>query len=161
MKSIKKLGLLFALAFTLVGLAPAVASAGEGTIEMNGNPACSITYTYGGSIPGSGALSGFESDGCEFVYPTLTFPVKIENLSSIGATFTGSPGSGSVTIDGLMTITMASGAVTCRYSLTTPPTGSYTSNYFSTTASGTATRIAGGFLCPINLTPINIEGTLP
>jgi len=157
----KRLGLLVAATFTLAILAPVAASAGVGTIEMNGSAPCNITYTYGGSVPGSGALSGFESDECAFNMTTLNLPTKIENLSSVGATLTGTPGSGSVTIDGPdLRVTMG-GLVTCRYELTTLPTGSYLPDYFYTTVSGTAEKFAGSFLCPASITQIYVEGSLP
>lgn len=157
----KRLGLLLAATFTIAALAPAAASAGEGTISMNGSEPCNVAYTYGGSIPGSGALSGFESETCDFDIG-LVVPMTVTNTSSISATFTGTPGSGSVSISGIIRISFGTAPFVfdCRYSTTSMPTGSYVADSFSTT-SGTAAKISGGGLCPSALTQVEIEGSLP
>lgn len=158
----KRLGLLLAATFTLAMLAPAVASAGVGTIAMNGSAPCNVTFNYTGSIPGNGSLDNFESDECDFNFPSPYLPLKIEAGNVLPATFTGTSTSGTATISGTpIEITIASGMIWCNYNLTTSPTGSYFSGNFFSVTGGAASRISGSFLCPVTLPTISISGILP
>ena len=157
MDNFKRLGLLLAAMFAIAVFAPAVAAAGEGTIEVDqdGTP-CPITYDYTGSIPGTGDIENIESDGCTYE----GIPIEILSDSAITATLTGTSSAGTASISGTVHARIF-GVIDCYYSITVPPSGTYTGTTF-TTSGGTAVSVPpSSGLCPTPLTPISVQGTLP
>lgn len=166
MKVLKYVVALFAATFVFAGVATgsAMALTGTGDVVIDGGEPCPVTYTYTGSVPGSGSIDDMDATGCE--YEGIAIDID-PTRTSLSATFTGSASAGTLDLGGQLSVTVLGGLFGCVYNTaatggTGPLSGPYAGSGGTTTFDiDTATLIqtsSFGFGCPVgNLSNVEIQ----
>lgn len=166
MRVVKWFAVLLGAAFLFGGVATGSAMAldGTGDVVIDGGDPCAVTYTYDGTVPGSGDITDMDATGCEYEGVSIDIDPTRTDLE---ADFSGTASAGTAELSGTLSVTVLGGFFGCVYNTaasggTGPLDGSYTGSGGVTSFDiDTATLIqtsSFGFGCPVgDLSNVEIQ----